>query len=491
MVLKGWTSRVIYGWLWIEEAAMGMIGHTIAMEGQWSDDSVVIADNNSAVADHIKTNEGDNLELSTPLNDALDESEISGNVDCHPLSSLPLRHRSNYERINGVRRTSRIRRFLQNLTLLILGTAMIGYYAFVHLHVIQKEDQVFITTWFYEWFIIPVLISFAFCAPLHRALGRLRFGGNVTNDGATSHQQSLQNSYETQEQHEQELHRIKLLERDPATQRLIVAVAVCYAVYIVGDASFFIPLSPSHTHFSTYIVYLLAVLTNMAFIYQGFLLAILTMRVMVVRLHELKAQVDVALQEMTIATTPCHTTEIQTSIKRSTTTTNATAETNISRQQLLLWIQSYQELRQDMQSLSRHFGLRMVLGITMFVVEVSNMILNVWEAIGSSLTRLQTVLLLLMYTANAAILIIVTFQTASTVTLCTERIGPCIALLSLRTSNSPDRAGELNVLAQTFMQAPIRLRAGNFHITVEYANTLTAWFFGLFLVVFGMKLPKI
>lgn len=65
------------------------------------------------------------------------------------------------KQING-RRTCRVRRYLQNLTLLILGIALIGYYAFIYLHVIQKEDQVFMTTWFYKWFIIPVFLVLHF-----------------------------------------------------------------------------------------------------------------------------------------------------------------------------------------------------------------------------------------------------------------------------------------------------------------------------------------
>jgi len=53
-------------------------------------------------------------------------------------------------------------------------------------------------------------------------------------------------------------------------------------------------------------------------------------------------------------------------------------------------------------------------------------------------------------------------------------------------SHQPD----LNVLAQTFAHMPIHVHIGNFDVTSEYANALKAWF-GLFLVVFGMKLPQV
>jgi len=150
--------------------------------------------------------------------------------------------------------------------------------------------------------------------------------------------------------------------------------------------------------------------------------------------------------------------------------------------------------------LSDRFGLRMVIGLTMFIVEVTNTILKVWEAVGSDLTKGQTCLLLLTFASSAAVLIMTTFQIAYTSTICCEIIGPKLATLSLRTNNYfvtnnnqnnlYDVKAELNVLAQTFMQAPVHLRIGNFHVTAESANALSAWFFGLLLVVFGMKLPN-
>ena len=88
--------------------------------------------------------------------------------------------------------------------------------------------------------------------------------------------------------------------------------------------------------------------------------------------------------------------------------------------------------------------------------------------------------------ASAIILVLTLFYTANTATICAQSIGPSLAVLSLRT-NEPNLA----VLAQSFVQMPIRLQTGNFNVTSEYANALTAWLFGLFLVVFGMKLPQV
>jgi len=509
-MMEGWTSRVIHAWLGVEKVALGMLGRQVML-----DRLPLLDDNHETTSENPRRQQKSNeTRIVTPLNiDGRHEAnESSDHDDSCPLTAAPEVFGSANVSLpcqNDDDNSSRYRRHFQNGGLLVLVTALIGYYAFVHVYMIQTEDPVFITTWFYEWFMIPVLLTFSFCAPLHEALGVGHCGvhRSSNNDTATSSTHRAVSVKEdasvcTRQQRclvvrrDQYLHRIRLLQRDPATQRLVVAVLVCYIVYVAGDASFFIPLSPNKdTHIVTCILYLLAVLTNMAFIYQGFFLAILTMRAMVVRLHELERSVDTALQEQTLATVPRPSLS-PSSLSAITTDGYAhhpqqSAIQGVPREQVLDWTQQFQELRDDMQMLSNHFGVRMAIGITMFVVEASNMILNVWEAVGSTLTRQQIVLLLLMYAANAAILIMATFQAAYTVTLCTERIGPSIALLSLRTTHSPDRAAELNVLAQTCMQAPIRLRVGNFHITGDYANALTAWFFGLFLVVFGMKLPTI
>ena len=165
---------------------------------------------------------------------------------------------------------SRMRRIAFNLLLLLSTGALIAYYALVHIRYIQ-EDGVWHTSWFYEWFLIPILLSFSFAAPLHRALGY---------DCAN-----------TRRQQDECKRRLELLQKDTTTQLVITAVAVCYMAYIVGDAAFFIPISSYYQVIATYPIYLLAVTTNIGFMYQGFLLTILTMRAFCVRLHELHREI--------------------------------------------------------------------------------------------------------------------------------------------------------------------------------------------------------
>jgi len=396
-----------------------------------------------------------------------------------------------------------------NSILVLVAFALITSYAVVHVHIIQ-EGAVFYTTWFYEWLLIPILLSLVFAAPMHRALGfdipsdedkvNKDLSSDHANRNTTTSATGTTNTRNNILHDQEPWRRLRLLERDPTTQRSVAAVGLCYLLYILGDAAFFIPLSPNHSKPATYPTYLIALVFNIGFIYQGFLLTILTMRAIIVRLNELENDVTTVLQQHTLLWHSHNSNSHYNDADRNNTPSSP-ASCEVTRHQILHWTQTYQQLRQDMQSLSDHFGLRMVLGLTMFIVEVTNTILKVWDAVGSTLTKWQTCLLLLTYTSSAVVLILTTFQTAYTSTTCCENIGPRLAMLSLRTTNNGsipiagnhhpyDVKAELNVLAQTLMQAPIRLRIGTFHITAEYANALAAWFFGLLLVVFGMKLPN-
>jgi len=71
------------------------------------------------------------------------------------------------------------------------------------------------------------------------------------------------------------------------------------------------------------------------------------------------------------------------------------------------------------------------------------------------------------------------------VTECKEHIGPKLSILACRRPTQRF----YRCLAATFLDAPVRFHHGNFELSPEYANALTFWFVGLFLLVFGLKLP--
>lgn len=249
LLLERWTSRVVRGWLFVETLALKLKGNN---EGE----------------DWWRPHDNNEENLPSPQHALLatteDNDQDKENGD-HEMM-VPNRSPSWVPQ-------SRMLRFALNLLLLLSTAALIAYYALVHIRYIQ-EDGVWHTSWFYEWFLIPILLSFSFAAPLHRALGYDR--------AATARQQ------------DECKRRLELLEKDPTTQLVIAAVALCYLTYILGDAAFFIPIS-SYAVIVTCPLYLLAVTTNIGFIYQGFLLTILTMRAFCVRLQELIVRLQQSL----------------------------------------------------------------------------------------------------------------------------------------------------------------------------------------------------
>jgi hypothetical protein len=455
LMLERWTSRVVRGWLFVEALALELKGYNNESEDDWR--RCHASDNHASC--EVNVTSPQHALLATP-EDAVDE-EKGGHERVVPNGNLrngtPF---PSFRSPSWVPR-SRMRRLALNLFLLFSTAALIAYYALVHIRYIQ-EDGVWHTSWFYEWFLIPILLSFSFAAPLHRALGYHDCGTSITRQ-----------DYEKCQQ------RLELLQKDHTTQWLIVAVATCYVTYIVGDVAFFIPISPYSQVISTWPIYLLAVTTNIGFIYQAFLLTILTMRAFCVRLQEVERDIATVVASTTISACNNNNNNVSTPV----------VVVDIISDKVTHWVDCYEELRNHMQSVSRHFGFRMVLGLTMFVVETSNLILSVWSSVGSTLTATQTVCLLLTYMASAVMLILTVFYTAHTATICAQSIAPRLAILSLRTHGNNHNLAA--VLAQAFVQMPIRLQTGNFNVTSEYANALTAWLFGLFLVVFGMKLPQV
>lgn len=465
MMLERWTSRVVRGWLFVEALALELKGYNES-EDDWRHHA---ADNHASCQVNVTSPQHALLATTEDVDEEKGGHERM--VAETPFSSFRSQSKSWVPR-------SRMRRLFLNLFLLFSTAALIAYYALVHIRYIQ-EDGVWHTSWFYEWFLIPILLSFSFAAPLHRALGFHHHHDDCVTTAITRH------DYEKCQQ------RLELLQKDQTTQWLIVAVATCYVTYIVGDVAFFIPISPYYQVISTWPIYLLAVTTNIGFIYQAFLLTILTMRAFCVRLQELER--DIATVVATTKSASNNNNNNNNSVSSTTTTTTPGVDIILS-DKVTHWVDCYEELRNHMHSVSRHFGFRMVLGLTMFVVETSNLILSVWSSVGSTLTATQTVCLLLTYMANAVVLMLTVFYAAHTATLCAQSIAPRLAVLSLRTNNDDNgnaQHSSLAVLAQAFVQMPIRLQTGNFNVTSEYANALTAWLFGLFLVVFGMKLPQV
>ena len=101
------------------------------------------------------------------------------------------------------------------------------------------------------------------------------------------------------------------------------------------------------------------------------------------------------------------------------------------------------------------------------------------------MNALDILAMLLAFTSNAIMIVGALYSTAFMVTQCAHHIGPNVAILAARFTDVP----QLSIMSMMFLQAPIRLHVGNFEVSPEYANAIAMWFIGLFLVVFGIKIP--
>mmetsp|Transcript_10784 Transcript_10784/g.25715 ORF Transcript_10784/g.25715 Transcript_10784/m.25715 type:complete len:239 (+) Transcript_10784:793-1509(+) len=115
-------------------------------------------------------------------------------------------------------------------------------------------------------------------------------------------------------------------------------------------------------------------------------------------------------------------------------------------QRALEWTQSYRMIRRDVHEISEHFGVPMLAGMLLFTCETTSMV-------------------------------------AALILECYHHIGPKLAVLAVRCH---DHAPRFQVLATTFMHAPVKIHVGIFEVSAEYASAIGLWFLGLFLVVFGL-----
>ena len=109
-----------------------------------------------------------------------------------------------------------------------------------------------------------------------------------------------------------------------------------------------------------------------------------------------------------------------------------------------------------------------------------------WEEVGDTLGVQGTTALLLTFCTNAIMICSAFYSMAYLILECSHHIGPKLAVLAVRCH---DQSPRYQVLASAFMHAPIKIHIGVFEIAPEYASAIGLWFLGLFLVVFGLKMP--
>ena len=153
--------------------------------------------------------------------------------------------------------------------------------------------------------------------------------------------------------------------------------------------------------------------------------------------------------------------------------------------QALRWLEAYRSIRHDIHELSETFGPRMLAALFLMILEFTATITFSYEEMKDEFTGFFLFCLLASFGANATMISMVFFNMAFPVTRCSHHIGPKLSMIATKRSDNP----QYQQLATTFLLAPVRVHVGNFEVSPEHANGVTAWFAALFLLVFGLTMP--
>jgi hypothetical protein len=359
--------------------------------------------------------------------------------------------------------------------------AILSVYYFVHFKLnssdIGKHEDAMDIQLYTDILAAVSFISFPFAGPLHRALGYF-------DDDPLLLQE-----------------RLALLTNDTGTSLAITLAFACCVAYTIGEFLFFGHAIPE---FIWQVAYVPVVFLNIVIFYGNILLAILTMRVFLVRLYCIEEKVKEAL----LKTDPMPGT-YNTFASNTTTVANGNHDyhrgedeerAELSQQSpqtsegtslrpmewVSEWTQQYRVLRQHVHDVSHYFGFRMVSALFIFTLDATTLIAVVWEDLGPELGVKAVTAMLLSFCSNAFMITGAFYCAAYIVVECSHHIGPKLAILAVRLHSE---CPQLQVLASAFLHAPAKIHVGVFEVAPEYASAVGMWFLGLFLVVFGLKIP--
>lgn len=336
------------------------------------------------------------------------------------------------------------------ITFFIYMASQSLYYLF-HAFRIDEDHQLFQSTWALEAINLAMLFTIPMSAPLHRMLG---FSSPQTP------QMTL-------------LARLDDLENDLDSRRLIGTFIMLIVCYSIGDFAYW---APRMTSLLDRALYPIAILLNIGSIYTTLLWCTLVARIALMRLHVIEREVDEAVDNYVTSSYE----SLNTSSHLQEIPENQAVKDLCER-----WLQGYRSTRHDLHHLGKSFGRRFLVISFLWIVEVSSMVLVIFDEMSARMTVKQISLFLLIWCANCLAIILVLFNMAYIHTLCSHHIGPKLSMLAMRHAQYP----EYSALASTFLLAPIRLHVGNFEVGSEYANAITLWLFSLLLLIFGLKGP--
>ena len=363
--------------------------------------------------------------------------------------------------------SARFGRFLKGLLYLLVVGSIVGFYYFFHFKYLQSGDEdhdnVMDLQMMIDFVTVGSLISFPFAGPLHRALGYF-------DDDPLQLQENL-----------------ALLQKDRGTAQAISIATICCCGYPTGELLYFYHMLDAQVGLQ--ILYVPFVFVSILPFYGNVLLVILTMRAILVRLYRVEDQVVEALERTDGVLLGNYNSFASTdngSDHVPSEPPNASEDALQSVEMVRDWTREYRVIRKHVHSISDAFGLRMLIGLFSFTVDTTTMISNLWEELGPSMAATNVLALLLSFCSNSIMITAAFYSSAYLVTECSHHIGPKLAILAVRLHGE---APQFQVLASAFLHAPVKIHVGVFEVAPEYANAIGMWFLGLFLVVFGLKIP--
>mmetsp|Transcript_29332 Transcript_29332/g.59458 ORF Transcript_29332/g.59458 Transcript_29332/m.59458 type:complete len:428 (+) Transcript_29332:139-1422(+) len=342
----------------------------------------------------------------------------------------------------------------------------------------QQQTNPYVLIMAVDALVVFVLMLFPLAGPLHRSLGYLHCGdgGNGGDgDGLDVDPLVLQTRLDT-------------LIQDRGTIASVNMFLCCVALYSIGELLYFLPRFGFGGIMT--IVYVVSVFLSITTFYGAMLVIMLTMRTILTRLIRIEESVDECLIRSNPTSSSNNYNAICPGDDGSTAQLVGSSSSSYSsggdvKDQIATWTESYRSIRQDVHNISQSFGVIMLAGLFLFTLDTTSMIALLWESLGRTMAPRDVIGLLLSFTSNAAMITAALYSTAFVVTACVHHIGPKIVILAARHEDMR----QLPSVAAMFLHAPVRIHVGNFEVSPEYANGVAIWFLGLFLVVFGIKIP--
>jgi hypothetical protein len=446
MMFSNYHGWIVHSLLRIERAALESLGSETQLVTSDNLDELAVPltmRNDSHYSDHERN--GSNMEEGMSMNGGVGSSSSS----------------SSSSRLLYCPKNPFLRKVFLALTMAIIVSILATFY-YIHFRLSEENLTAMLPMWILEWINNPLILSFPFAAPMHRALGF--FNPHTTRNECWG--------------------RCELLVHDKGTRMIINLATFCLVCYMTGDVGYFSQtIAPG---ISFVLLYGAVLLVEMLIWYGALLMLMLSMRAILIRLFMVENEVNEAVERY-VAPSTMYSSMSQSEVPPAVGSggTNNNEDASAQGSQAMRWLEAYRSIRHDIHEISENFGPRMLAALFFLILEVTASITVTWEEMKDEFSGYDLFCLLASYGSNITMIIMAFFTMAFPVTRCSHHIGPKLSMLATKRSDN----AQYQQLATTFLLAPVRIHVGNFEVSPEYANGITAWFAALFLLVFGLTMP--